>query len=290
MSRFFQVIAFSIFFLFSSFAVAPQIETHHWYTGKGKILSWEKVLQELENADMIFFGESHNDPHAHWYEKKLAQYLIDKKGKNLVMGCEMLEADNQLVVNEYLSGIINYTKLEENARLWNNHKTDYQPIIDLAKENGIPVIATNIPRRYAAMVYSNGFDALNSLEPEAKSFFAPLPIQYDTAVACYNKLLHMDMMGHGSPNFPKSQAAKDATMAHFILKNWTPGKVFYHWNGSYHSNNHEGIVWYLKQANPNLKIYVISNSSEDDIDKLSKESEDKGDAILITDSSFPTSY
>ena len=59
---------------------------------------------------------------------------------------------------------------------------------------------------------------------------------------------------HGNQNLPKAQAIKDATMAHFILENWEKGKTFIHYNGSYHSDNFEGIVWYLKQENPNLYI------------------------------------
>lgn len=274
----------------SSFVAAPALESHQWFTGKGKKTSWEKVLKEAAEADIIFFGESHNDPHAHWYEKKLAEWLISEKGDKLVFGCEMLESDDQLAIDEYLAGFTNYKKFAENARLWDNHKIDYQPMVDLAKKHHIPMIATNIPRRYASMVFSGGFEILDTLSPLAKSYIAPLPVLYDTSVACYNNLLHSPMMGHSSTNLPKAQAIKDATMAHFILKNWKKGQVFYHWNGSYHSNNHEGIVWYLKQANPDLKIYVISNFSQKEINALEKDNENQGDAVLITDESFPTSY
>ena len=51
---------------------------------------------------------------------------------------------------------------------------------------------------------------------------------------------------HATPNLPKAQAAKDATMAHFILKNFDPNKLFLHFDGSYHSDNYEGIVWWIK--------------------------------------------
>lgn len=241
-------------------------------------------------ADIVFFGELHNDVHSHWFELKLAMAAFEQKGKNLVMGCEMFESDNQLVLNEYLSGLLNDKKLKENARLWDNHTTDYAPLLQFAKKHSIPLIATNVPRRYASLVYTGGFESLDSLTPEAKSFLPQLPILYDTSVACYNKLLNAPMMGHSNPNLPKAQALKDATMAHFILKNLSKGQFFFHWNGSYHSDHHEGIVWYLKQWRPDLKIYVISTVTQDHLDELDETHKGKADAILVTDSGFPTSY
>jgi hypothetical protein len=87
-------------------------------------------------------------------------------------------------------------------------------------------------------------------------------------------------MQHSNANLPKAQAAKDATMSYFILKNWTKGKLFIHYNGSYHSDNFEGIVWYLKQSNKNLNIKTIATVNQADISKLSDESKNMADFIL----------
>lgn len=273
-----------------SFQAIKNPSTYAWFNDKGKSIDFNKVEKEMMEADIILFGELHNNPHAHWFEQKVAKALFATKGDKLVLGCEMFESDNQLVLNEYLSGLINAKKLKENARLWDNYATDYAPIVDFAKENKLAVIATNTPRRYASMIFSGGFDVLETLSPEAKSYLPKLPIAYDTTVNCYNALLHSPMMGHSNENLPKAQAFKDATMAHFILANWEAGMTFFHWNGSYHSDNHEGIVWYLKQANPNLKIYTITTVDQESLDKLEDSYLGKADAILVTDPSFPTSY
>ena len=39
---------------------------------------------------------------------------------------------------------------------------------------------------------------------------------------------------------------------------WKKGKLFYHINGSYHSDNFESIIWHLKHYKKNLKILTIS--------------------------------
>ncbi len=78
-------------------------------------------------------------------------------------------------------------------------------------------------------------------------------------------------------NLPKAQAAKDATMAHFILENWSEGKCMFHFNGSYHSNNHQGIVWHLYSRRRSLKIVTINTVLQEEIDVLSEENLNSAD-------------
>ena len=112
------------------------------------------------------------------------------------MGAEMFESDNQLLVNEYFEGFIRTKDFEKEMRLWDNYKTDYKPLIEFAKTNNIQFVATNVPRRYAAIVSKNGFSKLDSLSEDSKAYLAPLPILYDTLNPSVNKMLNMDF-GHG---------------------------------------------------------------------------------------------
>ena len=95
-----------------------------------------------------------------------------------------------------------------------------------------------------------------------------------------------EAQSHITENLPKAQAIKDATMAWSILSHIQKGKVFLHFNGSYHSDNFEGIIWYLKQANPDLKILTISSVEQADLDDLSKDSEGVADFILVVPESM----
>lgn len=79
-------------------------------------------------------------------------------------------------------------------------------------------------------------------------------------------------------------------MAHFILKNWSKGKLCIHYNGAYHSNNHQGIELYLKQQNPDLKIMVISSTEQKDNIKLDEKAMDSGDFIICTPSTLTKTY
>ena len=105
----------------------------------------------------------------------------------------------------------------------------------------------------------------------------------------YKKIVEM-AGGHGGDNLPKAQAIKDATMAHFILKNYREGSTFIHYNGTYHSDNFEGIAWHLKQANPNLKIITIATVEQEKIDTLSKESVGTASFIVCTPESMTKTH
>jgi len=259
------------------------------YAQSGKKSSYSKILKAAESADIIFFGELHDNPMSHWLELQLTKDVYNSINDRLVLGAEMFETDDQTTINEYIGGHHSYNTFKKEVKVWPNNKTDYQPLMDFALENQLVFIATNIPRRYANIVYKKGFGGLNSMSLEAKKWIAPLPIKYDKNLPGYKKIVEM-AGGHGGDNLPKAQAIKDATMAHFILKNWKKGDTFIHYNGSYHSDNFEGIVWYLKQANPDLKIMTISSVEQEKTDSLADENVGLANFIICTPEDLTKTY
>lgn len=267
---------------------AQQKPAYMLYKANGKKVSYKKMLKNLKKADIILFGEHHNNPIVHWLQYEITKDLSEDK--NLILGAEMIEADNQKAINDYLQGIINQKQLDSVARLWHNYKTDYKPLVDFAKTKKIPFVATNIPRRYASMVYKKDFKSLDSLPQQEKEWIAPLPIKYDASLSQYKKMKEMIGGGHGSDKLPKAQAIKDATMAHFILKNKKDNTLFIHYNGSYHSNYYEGIFWYLKQLNGGLNILTISTVEQENIKKFDKANKHIAHFIIATPVSMTKTY
>ncbi len=259
------------------------------YSEKGKKSSYDKILKEVDNADIILFGEMHDNPINHWLQLELTKDIFYNHNEDIVLGAEMFEADDQIAINEYLAGSHSYNTFKAEVKVWPNNKTDYQPLMDFALGNQLTFVATNIPRRYANIVYKKGFKGLNGISDEAKKWIAPLPIKYDKNLPGYKKIVKM-AGGHGGDNLPKAQAIKDATMAHFILKNWRSGQTFIHYNGTYHSNNFEGIVWYLKQQNPDLKVMTIASVEQEKIDSLAEESLGLANFIICTPTSMTKTH
>jgi len=264
---------------------------YRFFTAQGKKIKYEKMLNQLKTADVVFFGELHNNPISHWFELEITKDLYQKRDGKLVLGAEMFERDNQLLIDEYFKGQISKKSFEEETRLWPNYKTDYKPLLEFAHKNKLKFIATNVPRRYASLVYKHGTEALDSLSPEAKKYLAPLPFPYNPELKCYKDMLdQMKLMGHGNPNFPKAQAIKDATMAASIAKYAGNGNLFIHYNGSYHSDNFQGILWYLNQYKPDLKILTITSVEQASLDTLSKESLNKANFILAIPEDMTKTY
>ena len=320
------------------------------FSGDGSEVKYSKMLKELQKADFVFYGEEHNNAIAHWLELEITRDLYESKGQELVLGAEMFETDNQILIDELFSGFLTEKKFTEDCRLWKNYPTDYKPLLMFAREKKIPFVATNVPRRYASLVASKGFAVLDSLSKEAKAFLPPLPIIFDPEVPCYKNMLSMmnemaapatvaampgkdagaamparvpaagmpakapaaampatatatttaataavpalasAMTAHSGENTVKAQAIKDATMAWFMNRNYKPGNQFIHYNGSYHSDNHEGIIWYLKKLQPNAKIVVITTTSQDELKDLDAESKGKGDFVVVVHSRMTNTY
>lgn len=246
---------------------AQNFKAYQFYDKKGKEISAEKLVKELADYDVVFFGENHNNSINHWLQLKVTEALYEKKSERIILGAEMFERDNQEHLNKYLNGTFDAKTLKDSARLWNNFSTDYQPLVDFAKAKKLPFIATNVPRRYASQTSKEGLESLNRLPEKDKRYIAELPIKITLDTPGYQEMKKM-MGDHAEEmkvmNFISAQAIKDATMAESILKSFQAGKTFIHYNGNYHSKEFGGIYWYIRQKNPNLKMAVISVFESED--------------------------
>ena len=278
------------------------------YTPKLKATTYTKLLRQAAEADVVLFGELHNNPICHWLELQLTKDLQAEKKGNLVLGAEMFEADNQTALSDYVQGRTTNKELASQARLWQNYDTDYKPIADFAREQHIPFVATNVPRRYARQVSRQGLASLDTISAEGKSQIAPLPLTVDLTLPGYQGMMKMmSESSHGgnsgssaanphgtssdmTANFARAQAIKDATMAHFILQNLKSGQTMLHFNGDYHSKNFEGIVWYLRKQRPDLKIVTLSSVEIPDPDHPDRENQNLADFVLAIPADMTKTY
>lgn len=325
------------------------------FDSKGKKISYAKFIKSVrksflskpDSRDVLLFGELHDNPIAHWLELQVTEDLFDMH-KNLVLGAEMFETDQQFALNEYLNpkkdtskqstnnpmgmgfgADPRVAKLKKSIKLWNNFVTDYQPLVDFARNNQLNFVATNVPRRYASLVYKRGIKSLYSNEGQMSgslrtfSIGTNLPVcdtgiykkdsllyfseisdgksippifEYDSTLQCYKDIFNM-AGGHGGQNLPMSQAIKDATMASLIYKHLPKNGVFVHYNGSYHSDNHQSIEWYLKHYNEKIlknfypmKITTISTRTQLNVSQLEKENLGIADFIIVVPENMTRTY
>jgi uncharacterized iron-regulated protein len=264
------------------------IEKHFkiYDTRSGKIISIEEIAAGCKEADILFFGEEHNDSSGHYLEAAIFRALHQLYGDRLALSLEMFETDCQLVLNEYLAGYISEDRFTKEARPWSNYK-DYRPAVELAKQNHLDVVAANTPRRYVNMVSRKGMRSLDSLPKSSKKFLPPLP--YDTATGRYREKFVQIMRGSpgsGNPRIYYSQNLWDAGMSYSIYQYWkkNKGKKIFHLAGRFHCDEKLGTVAQLQKRKAGLKILNIScfsdtSFADPDWEKFSN----LGDYIIITD-------
>ncbi len=235
----------------------------------GSAVRYGLMLEHLTATAVVLFGELHINPIVHWLQFEVTKDLFARVKERLIIGAEMFEADDQIIIDEYMAGMIGHDSFVAEAKVWKNYETDYRPIMEFAHDHGIPFIATNIPRRYAGIVAREGFGLLEQLMDQAKQWIAPLPIPLDLRSPTYHDLLDLGRAhGMDAENFLAAQAIKDATMAHFIIRNVSPGRLLVHLNGEYHSRKFGGISWYLRQSRPDLNIVTITSVEATSLDFL----------------------
>lgn len=259
-----------------------------------KVITIDDIVKDAANADVLFFGEEHNDSTGHYLEKVIFQKLSQKYPKKVALSMEMFETDCQNTLDEYLAGFIREKNFITEARAWKNYK-DYRPLIEWAKTNHIPVIAANAPNRYVNMANRLGLIGLQQLNDISRSYLPPLPI--DTATGQYYEKFWTVMGGHSASmngmQIYQAQNLWDATMGWSIArfaKKHKHHKIF-QVNGSFHSEGKLGAAAQLIKYAPRLKILNIATYCDENYDhpdwaKLAE----NGDYIIVTDPRLPKTF
>jgi uncharacterized iron-regulated protein len=118
---------------------------------------------------------------------------------------------------------------------------------------------------------------------------ADLKFPIDTTLSQYASL--NEMAAHmGGGNMLEAQALKDATMAKYILQALKDDNQLIHYNGAYHSDYYQGILWYVQQSKPLIKVTTISTVSQLKVNKLEKEHLGKADFIICVTESMTSTH
>lgn len=295
------------------------------YNSEGRPATYDNVTESTRTADVVFVGEKHDDPAAHALQTALLKGIHtlyargpeSKPDRSVILSLEMFERDVQIVLDEYLAGLIPERHFLSCSRPWGNYFTDYRPLIEFARENRIPVIAANAPRRYVNRVSRLGPDALNNLSRTAKSWLPPLPYrpaspEYRAKLEAFGKMMmprgpahkkkgkgeehgNGDLTGPESETqsrmkmshsyFIEAQSLWDAAMAFSISESLrrAPGSVVLNINGNFHSEQGMGIPEHLLHYRPGTHILTIAILSDAGFPNFDEKFRGFGDFIIITD-------
>ena len=220
-------------------------------------IGFEEIAEKFKTVDVLIIGEEHDDKKGHEEKLKLIQYLAEEM--KFVISMEMFERDQQIVLNEYLSGLIDEKLFLSDSRLWNNFE-DYKPIVFYAKEKNISILAANAPRRYVRMLSRNGLEEMYKFPKASKKYFAPIYTVELFRQDVYESKIFGSIAGHGKDrmkNMILAQNLWDATMTDSILKVIEKKRTkVLHINGRFHSDEYMGVTHRLTKLG--LKVLTVS--------------------------------
>lgn len=267
------------------------------FDAKGNPATIDQVIEVIGRNEAVFLGEQHDDAVGHAVQMEIFRRAVERYASDhrMALSMEMFERDVQIVVNEYLAGQINEAQFLASSRPWGNYKTDYRPLLELAKSKNLPVIAANAPRRYVNMVSRNGRESLNGLSREAKEWLPPLP--YGEPSAAYSAKFKA-LMGPspeaqmGIDKILASQSLWDAGMSNSVFRFLKENKhpLVIHLNGSFHTESRLGTFEHLMRYRPKTKGIVVTIRYEDDFKTFDNAKHaDIGDFVILTDGKQPRS-
>ena len=181
------------------------------------------------------------------------------------------------------------------SRPWGNYKTDYRPLVELAKEKKLSVVAANAPRRYVNMVSRGGRDVLNVLSKTAKGWLPPLPFADPSPAysAKFKALMGPSAEAQmGIDKILMSQSLWDASMAFRVAEFLKANKnsLAVHLNGAFHTESRLSTVDHFLKYRPKAKALVVTMRYEEDFKTFDKtKSTDVGDFVILTDAKVPRS-
>ncbi|WP_371377782.1 ChaN family lipoprotein [Sporomusa aerivorans] len=259
----------SILFLLlsGSIAQASEPETVLLYdTVTGRQVSLVELGERLTGYDVLLFGEYHDDDRLHRLEAAVLAAAC-ARNPQLAVSLEMFERDVQPELDRYLAGEIAETVFLDRSRPWNNYTVAYRPLVELAKEKGLGVIAANIPRSVAAQYAREG-----SLDGVSEAMRQYLPAVHRYPDGEYKQRFYTQLQALPAQNsgmkvaperleaFYRAQCLKDDAMAESIARYYrqNPGRKIVHYQGDFHSRSRLGVAEKLQALEPAVKILVIA--------------------------------
>lgn len=298
------------------------------FAGDGEPAELDDIIEAMDSVAVVFIGEAHDDPTGHMLELELLRRALDAhgetaseeaggaEGRPVALSLEFFQRDAQPILDEYLAGLITESAFRADSRPWPRYGTDYRPLIELARERGIPVIAANAPRRYANRVTREGRQSLLDLSPEALETLPPLPYgqpseEYrDQWIRVISEVMEQEGTKCGLPlpepeegdapvhgaappgahddmgNQLHSQTLWDATMAWWIADHLfrEPDALVLHMVGSFHVARGTGTPEHLEAYRPGTPRLIVVLRPVEDVDAFEPAPEGEwGDFAIQTD-------
>jgi uncharacterized iron-regulated protein len=280
-------------------AHAPVPESRVYESQAQRYVSFATFADAAARADVVLFGEQHDNPATHRAELALLA-AVGARRTNVVLSLEMFDRDVQSVLDAYLAGQIPESAFVAASRAWPRYNTDYRALVELARAHGWPVVAANPARRLATMVSRAGLSALDTISARDRSFVArSLSCPRDLYYERFAESMKGHSAGGGPPTagdaaaaaamttrFYEAQCVKDETMGESIATALTKagtGAIVLHFNGAFHTDMGLGTAARARQRLPGARTVLVTAVPVDDVARADAAPfADRADYVVLT--------
>jgi uncharacterized iron-regulated protein len=264
-------------------AIAAEPIPGHFSNTQGQLTPTADMVNQLQQADVVYLGETHDRAADHTAQLAIIQTLHDRT-PNLAIGLEMFQRPYQKLLDRYVAGELDEATLRDRSeydKRWGFDWELYAPILRYAKAQKIPLIALNTPTEVTRKVSRQGLASLNWSD---RRFIPPLSA-IRTAPDAYRKMLadiFTSMHPAGKTTDPtrfdrffQAQVLWDETMADRITQ--IPHRPIVVLVGQGHLVYRYGIPDRVDRRRSGLKQIVVLLSPESGMDQVDGEGRAIGD-------------
>jgi uncharacterized iron-regulated protein len=222
---------------------------------------WAAVLE----ADVVYVGETHDDPVDHRYELKLVSGLIGRKVR-FAIGWEMFDRTQQGIIDRWASGQISLKEMLEKTdfqKHWGIYSPVYARILEIARKANVPNLALNAPPDLVRKI-AHG-------EPVPAEEKSMIPMGFVATEKGYRNFVammgnHPGMKETDLRRFFEAQNTWDQTMASRILefKRQNPNLLLVVFTGRGHVSGGYGIPFDVKQKADLKQIILLPPKGKTD--------------------------
>jgi uncharacterized iron-regulated protein len=247
-----------------------------------RVIAFGTLVDAVATADVVAIGEEHYHPDIQAFALRLLQAIAQRRPQQLALAMEFLERDQQTTVDAYLAGTIDHLTLQNRLGVSAAFMRDYFPLLHYARQQALPVIAMNIPRRIAQQVAREGLE--KTLQRLSSHDRAHLPVALSAIAPSYRSYFlqavaaHHQLHGAQAEYFVQASHLKDDTMAESLARFLAtrPGYTILALAGRFHFDYGKAIPALLQQRRqhtvmPRITAMAVTEDGVIDLQQFARD-------------------
>ena len=229
-----------------------------WDVDAARFVALTELEQRLAGSTFVLIGENHDNAEHHRVQLDLVAALV-RHGRRPAIAMEQFDREHQAAIDAAREARPRDAAHLRSAAKFNErgwHWAFYEPIVDLALEYSLPLIAANLSRADALRVVSAGLGSLGADRLRELGLDQPLE---DARHARLEAVIDAGHCGKTAAatltGMAQAQRARDAVMAHSVAAHRGRGTVLIAGNG--HVRRDFGVPHHLERLAAGARVTSV---------------------------------